>query len=96
MFLRFIELSELNVFCIFVLDQPHSFDRNALQTIKNRRFSDIICDNTDIKEVPNNAFLSSSDPSNNLKRCNSRSVNHLEFKDINLILVTHDGKRNYN
>ena len=79
---------------IFVLDQPYSFDRNALLTIRNRRLSDIICDNTEIKEVPTNAFLSSNDPSNNLKRCNSNAVNHLEFKDINLIIVTHDGKQN--
>ena len=71
--------------------QSHSFNSNSLQTIKNRKLSDIICDNTNIREVPDNVFLSSNNPSNNIKRCQTNAVNHLDLNQVNLILITPNG-----
>ena len=79
---------------LFVSGQTNSFNQNALQNIKNRKLSDIICDNTNIKELPSNVFINNNDPSNSIKRCDTNDVNHLEFSKINLILVKENGASN--
>merc|ERR1711963_660939 len=50
----------------------HDFDDTARQHLRTRKFSDIICDNTNIQKVPSDAFRGrSSSPSNPMKSCNS-------------------------
>ena len=71
----------------------HDFNDIARQHLKTRKFSDIICDNTNIKQVPSEAFRSrSSFPSNPMKSCNSAAQrNDLDVRKINLLSIFCDG-----
>ena len=59
------------------------FNRNARQAIMERKLSDIICDNTAVKEVPTLAFLEGHDLDNPMKTCGEH--NRLDIDSINLI-----------
>ena len=59
------------------------FNRNARQAIMERKLSDIICDNTAVKEVPTLAFLEGHDLDNPMKTCGQH--NRLDIGSINLV-----------
>ena len=48
---------------------PHSFNTAGRLAIMQRKMSDIICDNTDIQQVPANAFLEADSITNPLINC---------------------------
>lgn len=63
--------------------QVASFTKRAIKAIKRRKFSDIICDNTNIEKVPTNAFM---DPclSNAMKKC-ATGTTPLDVSVINIV-----------
>ena len=61
----------------------HSFSMEAMNTIKTRRLSDLICDNTLITTLGSNVFLTNS-PKMDCGNCTEK--NELKLEDINLIL----------
>ena len=70
----------------------HEFDDDARQHLLKRKFSDIICDNTDVEEVPSSAFRSkTSSPRNPTKRCDTNDVNSLDVTKINILSPFCDG-----
>ena len=61
----------------------HSFSMEAMNTIKTRRLSDLLCDNTLITTLGTNVFLTNS-PKMNCGNCTEK--NDLKLEEINLIL----------
>ena len=61
----------------------HSFSMEAMNTIKTRRLSDLLCDNTLITTLGTNVFLTNS-PKMDCGNCTEK--NELKLEDINLIL----------
>ena len=61
----------------------HSFSTEAMNTIKTRRLSDLLCDNTLITALGSNVFLTNS-PRMNCGNCTEK--NELKLEQINLLL----------
>ena len=61
----------------------HSFSMEAMNTIKTRRLSDLLCDNTLITTLGTNVFLTNS-PKMDCGNCTEK--NELKLEEINLIL----------
>ena len=70
----------MNISNIF-LEHQHSFSTEAIDSIKKRRYSDLLCDNTSIQMVRNDPFLSNS----SVISCTDHK-NELDFQQINLLL----------
>ena len=69
--------------CNIFLEHQHSFSTEAIDSIKRRRYSDLLCDNTSIQMVRNDPFLSNS----SVISCNAKNHrNDLDFQQINLLL----------
>ena len=69
----------------------HEFSNYAREHLTTRKFSDIICDNTNIHQVPSDAFRGRS-TSNPMKSCSSSSQrNDLNVGGINLLSIFCDG-----
>lgn len=58
--------------------QVDSFDKEAIKAIRKRNLRDIICDNTDIKQLPRNVFLRHDPVTNPLTLCLKSSADYLE------------------
>ena len=65
-------------------DQPGSFTKTAQKEIMNRKLSDIMCENTSLEKVPQNAFQVHDQEDNRYKTC-ATSVNALDLSKINLL-----------
>ena len=67
----------------------HEFSSYAREHLTTRTFSDIICDNTNIQQVPSHAFLGRIALSGNpMKSCSSSSQrNDLNMGRINLLSI---------
>ena len=71
-------------------DQPFSFTKDAQREIMNRKLSDILCENTKLEKVPQNAFQLWDTNSNRYKTCDpmKTSVTKLDLSKINLLELT--------
>ena len=66
-----------------VAGHDHSFSTAAMNTLKTRRLSDLLCDNTLITTLGSNVFLTNS-PKMDCGNCTEK--NELKLEEINLIL----------
>ena len=66
-----------------VAGHEHSFSTAAMDTLKTRRLSDLLCDNTLITTLGSNVFLTTS-PKMDCGNCTEK--NELKLEEINLIL----------
>lgn len=66
-----------------ILGHDHSFSSEAMKTIKTRRLSDLLCDNTLITTLGSNVFLTNS-PKMSCGNCTEK--NELILEEMNLIL----------
>ena len=65
-------------------DQPGSFTEDAQEEIMQRKLSDILCQNTVLEKIPQNAFQIHDEKENRYKDC-SKSVRELDLTKINLL-----------
>ena len=65
-------------------DQPFSFTKEAQKHVMDRKFSDILCENTSLEKIPQNAFKLHDQDNNRYKTC-STSVTELDLGKINLL-----------
>ena len=65
-------------------DQPFSFTKDAQKHIMDRKLSDILCENTSLEKIPQNAFKLHDQDDNRYKTC-STSVTELDLGKINLL-----------
>lgn len=65
-------------------NQQGSFAKAAQEEIMKRKLSDILCENTILEKVPQNAFQIHDEKDNRYKTC-SKSVNELDLSKINLL-----------
>ena len=70
-------------------DQPFSFTKDAQRHIMDRKLSDILCENTNLEKVPQNAFQLWDTNSNRYKTCDptKTSVTKLDLSKINLLEI---------
>ena len=65
-------------------DQPFSFTKDAQKHIMDRKLSDILCENTSLEKIPQNAFRLHDQDDNRYKTC-STSVTELDLGKIDLL-----------
>lgn len=76
-----LDSDSISLIILYYLGNEHSFSSNFINSIKRRRMSDLLCDNTFIRNVNTNAFLSTSDT------MDCSQTNSLDFGYYNLLLL---------
>ena len=80
---QFRRLKDGDRFFFTHIGHEHSFTTAAIEAIKRRRLSDVLCDNTILNNIATNVFVSDSPRMN----CSSSMAkNNLDLSKINLLL----------